>query len=61
VQCLHSFGVKGSLEKLGMLDSLSCGSSVIVFVVTGMVVIARPGYLNGWMIWKTESNSPLML
>jgi hypothetical protein len=61
VQCLHSFGVKGSLVRLEMLDSQSFGSSVIVFVVMGMVVIAKPGYLNGWMIWKRESKSLLML
>ena len=61
MQCLHSFGVRDSLEKLETLDSLSCESNVIVFVVTGMVVTARLGYLNGWMIWKTASNSPLML
>jgi hypothetical protein len=24
-------------------------------------VIAKLGYLNGWMIWKTGSNNPLML
>jgi hypothetical protein len=61
VRCLHSFGVKGHPEKVEKLDSLSCGSSVIVFVVMGMVVIAKLGYLNGSMIWKTENSSPLML
>jgi len=60
VQCLHSFDVKGSLGKLEMPDSLFCESSVIVFVVMGMVVTARLCYLNGWMIWKIVNSSPLM-
>jgi hypothetical protein len=50
VRFLHNFGVKGSPEKVEKLDSLSCGSSVIVFVVMRMVVIAKPCYLSGWMI-----------
>jgi len=60
VRCLHSFDVKGSLGKPEKLDSLFCESSVIVFVVTGMVVTARLCYLNGWMIWKIENSSPPM-
>jgi hypothetical protein len=61
VRYLHSFGVKGSLGKLEIQGSVSCGSSVTVLVITDMVVIAKLGYLNGWRTWKTKSKSPLML
>jgi hypothetical protein len=53
--------VKEILERLETRGSVFCGSSVTVIVMMGMVVIAKLGYLNGWMIWKTGSNNPLML
>jgi hypothetical protein len=61
VRYLHSFGVKEILERLETQGSVSCGSSVTVIAMMGTVVIAKLGYLNGWMIWKTASNNPLML